>query len=92
MSAMDVPATRTLARVLRQSLAPAGDPLQLFIGVGAAPPSGATANGYARVTIAGQTLTVPKLKGAPQPAVGAPAYLLAGADFLVYIGTVSLTP
>ena len=92
MSAAEVPATRTLARVLRAQLAPQGDPLQLFKGTGATPPAGTDANAYANVTLGGQTIKVPKLRGAPQPAVGAVAYVLAGTDFLLYIGTVSLSP
>jgi len=77
--------------VLRQSLAPTGDPVRLLIGTGAAPPAGATANAYANVVLQGQTVLMPKLRGSPQPAVGAPAYVLAGKDFLLYLGTVSLT-
>lgn len=91
MSAIETPATRTLANVLRRALVPEGDPVRLLIGKGAAPPAGATANAYANVTLGSKTVQVPKLKGATQPAVGAPAYVLAGADFLLYIGTVSLT-
>jgi hypothetical protein len=85
----DLPATRTLAAVLRQQLAPQGDPVALLIGIGAAPPT--NANAYANVTIGGQTLTIPKLRDARQPAVGGPAYVLAGHDFLLYIGPVTNT-
>jgi hypothetical protein len=89
MSSLAVPATRALADVLRDSLAPQGNPVTLVIGIGASPPP--DANAYANVTVGGTTIKVPKLKGAAQPAVGAPAYLLASSDFLLYIGTVSLT-
>ena len=89
-SGVEIPATRTLANVLRRQLA--GEPgLQLLLGTGANPPPGGTANGYVNVTINGQTLQVPRLKGAAPPPVGGPAYLLASKDFLLYLGTVSLT-
>jgi hypothetical protein len=89
VSVLEIPVTRTLARVLRSRLKPGGDTVQLVLAVGAAPP--ADANAYANVVLGGQTVTVPKLRQATQPAVGGPAYLLAGSDFLLYIGTVSST-
>lgn len=93
MSSAALPATRQLVGVLRDQLATRGDPLQLLVGVGAEPPPDATtANAYANVTIGGRTIQIPKLKDAAQPAVGGPAYVLAGRDFLLYLGTVSLIP
>jgi len=91
VSGLEVPATRTLARVLRQSLAPTDDPVRLLLGTGAAPPTGTAANAYANIVLQGQTVQMPKLRGVPQPAVGAPAYVLAGKDYLLYLGSVSLT-
>ena len=90
MSSLEIPATRTLTRVLRSQLAQIGDPVQLLVGIGATPPAGASANAYVNVVLGGKTIQVAKLRGAPQPAVGGPAYLLASTDFLLYLGTVSL--
>jgi len=89
VSELAVPSTRTLARVLRSQLAPTGDPVSLLVGVGATPVS--TSNAYANIVLGGQTLQVPKLRQATQPAAGQPAYVLRGRDFLLYIGTVTVT-
>jgi hypothetical protein len=85
MSSVDVPVTRTLARVLRQQLRPQGDPVELLIGIGA----GGGSNAYANVILGGQTLSIPKLADTRQPAAGGPAYVLASGDFLLCIGTVT---
>ena len=89
MSTAGIPATRTLARVLRSQLALTGDPVSLLVGTGADPPS--TSNAYASIVLGGQTLQVPKLRQATQPAAGQVAYVLRGRDFLLYIGTVTVT-
>jgi hypothetical protein len=88
-SAQIIPATRSLARVLRSQLNAGGDHVQLLIGTGASPQS--TSNAYANITLGGATLTVPKIRQAGQPAVGGPAFVLATRDFMLYIGTVTTT-
>jgi hypothetical protein len=88
-SAEIIPATRSLARVLRSQLAPGGDTLKLYVGTGASPVS--TSNAYANITLGGVTLSVPKLRQATQPAAGGPAFIVAGHDFMLYIGTVTTT-
>ena len=82
---MTVPATRSLAAVLRRQLS-GTDTVRLLVATGAA---GAVGNAYVNVDIEGTVVKVPRLRQATAPAVGAPAYLLAGRDFLLYIGTVS---
>jgi hypothetical protein len=77
--------------VLRAALE--GDPLSarlLIATTGAALPAGAQANAYVNIVIEGTTIKVPKLAGA-RVTVGAPAYVLAIRDFMLYLGTVSTT-
>ena len=80
--------TRALAPVLRAALQTDPTQARLLIyttGAEIAEPEG---NAYVNVVIEGATTTIPKLAGAPAPA-GAPAYVLAIRDFLLYLGTVS---
>jgi hypothetical protein len=86
---MTVPATRSLAAVLRR---PDGEGARLVTCVaGAALPAGAEANAYVNLVIGGATVKAPRLSHAPAPAPGAVAYALATDNFLLYLGTVKTT-
>jgi hypothetical protein len=87
---MSVPATRYLATVLRRELV-AGEAVRLVVATVGSPVVAAELNGYVNVTIQGTTVKVPKLRHLATPAAGAPAYVLATGDFMLYIGTVALT-
>lgn len=83
-----VPATRSLPIVLRRQSGDGGG-VRLILATGGAAVAGADAAAYVNVVIEGETLKVPRLKEAAVPAVGGPAYVLASADFFLYLGTVS---
>ena len=88
---MTTPATRTLPAVLRAALH--SDPVQTRLLVGTTGPAitpGAIANAYVDVILAGTLTRIPRLSGA-RVVVGAPAYVLATGDFLLYLGTVTKT-
>ena len=81
-----VPATRSLAAVLRAALdtAPA---VRLVVGQFASPAD--PSNAYCSVIVQGATLRVPILRGAVETP-GAPAYLLATKDTLLCLGGVTI--
>lgn len=82
---MTVPASRTLASVLRAQLA-TGPALRIIVGTYTDPPSADTK--YAHVTINGQAFTIPNLNAAPAQPAGTPAYLLADNTRVWVLGTV----
>jgi hypothetical protein len=82
------PATRSLEAVLRTALDTRGQ-LRVVAAEYADPPA-ADAR-YARVIIHGQTLTLPNLNGAPPPAAGSVAYVLADDSRMWVLGTVTAT-
>jgi hypothetical protein len=79
-----VPATRSLAAVLRQAFDAAPTVRLLVAAFGAADPS----NAYCNVVIQGQTIRVPMLSGVADTP-GKAAYLLATKDLILCIGSVS---
>lgn len=84
-----VPATRSLSAVLRKQLGGGGDGARLVLATGGGGLLVPEANAYVNVVIEGVEIKVPRLKGAPIPSPGAPAYLIGDRDFLLYVGTVS---
>jgi hypothetical protein len=84
---MTIPLTRSLPAVLRDALGeePA---LHLLIGECGTAIAAPTGNAYVNVVINGVTVRVPRLSGS-QFFPGAPAYLLAVGDALLYLGPVS---
>ena len=90
----ELPVARTLAHVLRTALT-RGSELRLLRCTGGpvyVQDVDADYYAYVRVVVEGVTLKVPRLAGSVPPAAGGPAYLLAAADFLLYIGTVKRSP
>lgn len=90
-SSPPTPVTRALPVVLRDALAadPAAATMAIYT-TGAALPAGAEANRYVNVVQQGVTVKIPKLSGA-RVVVGAPAYVIAWGDFMLYLGTVQTT-
>jgi hypothetical protein len=85
---MTVPATRTLAAVLRRAL-DTDTGLRMIVGTYGTP---STDRRYATVELAGGTYTIPQLNGMAAPPAGAPAYLLADNTRMWAVGTVTTTP
>lgn len=84
---MGVPATRSLASVLRSRLDTA-PPLRMLIGV-YGPPLGAPDNtSYVNVVIDGVTLKVPKPAHLPAGTAGTVAYVLVWPGHMILYGTV----
>jgi hypothetical protein len=84
-----VPASRTLANVLRAQLA-TGNALRILVGTYADPPSSDPR--YANIEISGEPVLVPNLNGLPARPAGTPAYLLADNTRIWVLGTVTATP
>jgi hypothetical protein len=83
-----VPATRTLAAVLRRALDT--DPgLRMILGAYGTP---STDRRYATVELAGATYTIPQLNGMAPPPAGTPAYVVADNTRMWALGTVTSTP
>lgn len=93
MSATDfVPATRSLAAVLRDSFSTDDDACRLIVATSGPPYTDGTPDSYSsiRVVINGQTIKVPMLTGTGirMIAAGKPVYLLSTRTLLVAIGQV----
>jgi hypothetical protein len=84
----NVPATRTLAAVLRRAL-DTDTGLRMIVGTYA--PAG-TDRRYANIELGGATYQIPQLNGMTQPPAGAPAYILADGTRMWAAGTVTATP
>ena len=83
-----LPAPGTLAHALRVALARPTVRLIRATGGALFTAGTATERGYVNVVIDGVTVKVPRLAGATVAGPGKPAYVLASADFMLYLGTV----